>query len=138
MVIAPRIGLLNEQSVVLHRRSSPPCLVAPCMVCPADAERKVGFATFNNLIERSFEELFSPAEPVMIVAEALYPCLPCQHSLLLSGLRKSQVVETKVGGYAWLSVSTEQRLGLSHVSPLRKTTSPPEVVLRYGVELRQV
>mgnify|MGYP003209722112 CR=1 FL=1 len=138
VVLTSRIGLFHHQSVALQRRRAPPCLVAPCVVCPADAEREIRLAACHHLVERPLEQLLAASEPVVVVAEALDAGLACQPRLLLARLRQSQVIEPEVGRDARLPVPTEQRLCPDNVYPLREPRSPPQVVFRDGVELRQV
>ena len=129
---------LYHHIVLLESALTGPGLICPIMVSPAQAERKIRLSAFKHLIERTFQQLFSVAEPVMVIAETLYSCLACQLSLLLTGLRQTQVIESQIGRNPGLDMAAEQRLGLGYVCPFGESGSPPEVILRYGMELGKI
>ena len=108
------------------------------MVGPADAEGEVGLAARHHFLQRAFKQLASVAEPIVVVTESFHACLACQLSLLLARFGQTEVVEAKVGRNARLLVSTKQRFGFRHVSPLGKTRSPPTVIFGSRVKLRQI
>ena len=134
-VFIPRICLLHEKLV---GQIGIPGLGIPRVVCPAEAEREVGFAAADHVVEHFVEQALASPEPIMPIAEALDASLACQLSLLLSGLRHTKVVETQVAGDARLIVPGEKRDGTSHVGPFREAWLPPLVVLRRRIELRQI
>ena len=138
VVFMPRIGLLYHHAVLLKGRCAPPCLVAPTVVGPAEAEGEVGLAGGQHLVEGALQQLLAVAEPVVIVAEALNAGLAGQRCLLLAHLRQAQVVEAQVGRDARLVMAAEQRLGLGNISPLGESFSPPFVIFWDGVVLWKI
>ena len=115
-----------------------PCLVGPVVIGPTQAEREVGLAARQHLIERPLQQLLARAEPIMIIAEAFHPCFTRQFCLLLTHLGQSQVVKTQVGRYTWLVVATKQRARLYHIVPFRESLPPPFVVFGDGMILWQI
>ena len=134
-VLLPRIGLLHEKLV---GQVGIPGLGVPRVVCPAETEREVGFATADHVVEHLMEQALASPEPIMPIAEALDARLTCQLGLLLARLGDTQVVEAQVAWDAGLVVPGEERNSACHVGPLGKARFPPLVVLRRGIELRQI
>src|SRR5438045_939749 len=61
-----------------------------------------------------------------------------QFGLRLQRLHRRGVVETEVGGQPGLNVADVLRKRLGDIGPLREPLSPPQVVLRNRMKLRQV
>src|SRR4051794_35647336 len=88
-------------------------------------------------MKRSLEQS-SACEPVMPVAEGCDPVVERQARLGLSHLWQSKVIEAEVCGEQRLPVSPEQRTRAGYIRPLGKSGTPPLVILRCWVKLRQV
>ena len=84
------------------------------------------------------QQLLAVAKPIVIIAESLQSSLAGQLCLLLANFRQSQVLETQVGRQVGLIVPAEQGTGFHNVVPLGKSPTPPFVILRDGVILRQI
>ena len=84
-----------------------PCLGSPFVVSPAKAKGKGGLARSQHLVEGPLQQLLAVAHPIMIVAETLDASLAGHPGLLLTHLGQPEVVETEVGGDAWLVVATK-------------------------------
>ena len=74
----------------------------------------------------------------MPVDEALDAVFAGHIRLRLARLGDPQVVIPQIGRNSGLIVISEIPPGLTHVRPFGKTLSPPQVVLRDGVKLRQI
>ena len=74
----------------------------------------------------------------MIIAEAFHTCLTSHRSLLFTHFRQTKIIEAQICWYTWLGMSTKQRLGTCHISPLRKSRSPPMIILWYGMKLGKI
>src|SRR6266545_7914599 len=127
-----RIGLLDQDSV----RSSMPDS-RTCLIRPSEAEGKLWLSRLEHLGEGALEDL-SPREPIVPIAEGLDAVSLRHFRLGCSCFRQTEVVEPEVGGHVRLVVPTEHRQRLAHISPLRKTSSPPFVILWNRMELGQV
>ena len=110
----------------------------PAFVGPGQREREIGFAAGQHLVEGAFEQPFAVTEPVMPVDEALDAVFAGQIRLRLPRLGDPQVVIPQIGRDTGLIVIPEIPLRLTHVRPLGKALSPPQVVLRDGAKLRQI
>ena len=84
-IILCTIPLFEEDLIVRPVPSA-----RPVFISPAETERKIRLAAFQNLIHRIFEDLTS-MEPIVVVAKAMDPVACCQLSLSCprSGSRKS-------------------------------------------------
>jgi hypothetical protein len=74
----------------------------------------------------------------MPIAKALKAILPGHLSLGRSRFRYSQVIEAQICWYAWLVVSVKQWSGLGHMGPLSESGTPPLLIFRDRVELREI
>ena len=110
----------------------------PAFVGPGQREREIGFAAGQHLVEGAFKQPFAVTEPVMPVDEALDTVFAGHIRLRLSRLGDPQVVIPQIGRDTGLIVIPEIPLRLTHVRPFGKALSPPQVVLRDGVKLRQI
>ena len=110
----------------------------PALIGPGQRERKIGFAAGQHLVEGTFQQPLAVAEPVMPVDEALDAVFAGHIRLRLARLGDPQVVIPQIGRNSGLIVISEIPPGLTHVRPFGKTLSPPQVVLRDGVKLRQI
>jgi hypothetical protein len=133
LVLAAGIRLLDQRLV---RQAVPDA--GPGLVRPGKAEREVGLARGEDLVEGPLEDAPTGAEPVVPVAEAFDAGLPRHPGLRDPRLRDAQVVEAEVGGDVRLPVPAEQGSRLRDVRPFREAWSPPAIVLRDREELRQV
>jgi hypothetical protein len=101
-------------------------------------EREIGLAGRQDFFEGPLQQSTAPTEPVVPVAEGGDPVLPGEHRLCLPRLRKAEIVEAEFTWNVRLMVSGVQRSGARHVRPLGESGTPPEVVLRNRVELREI
>src|SRR5262245_6908998 len=132
-VLVTGILLFHEDSI---RQSVPH--PGPTFVGPAQAERKIRPAGSEDLFERALEQPSSISEPVVVGASAFDAVLTREPRLRLAGLRLSQVVEAEVGRDVRLIVTAKQRARLRGVRPFRETRTPPFVVLRDRMKLREI
>jgi hypothetical protein len=90
-----------------------------------------------NLVERPFKKPL-PVKPIMIIAKSMYAIFPGQFCLSDSRLLKPQIIKTEIGGYMGLIMPREKRLSFCHIPPFSKALSPPRIILRNRVVLREV
>ena len=131
-VVFAGIGLPEEDVLLLSQPSPRPGLVGP-----GQAEGEVGLTRREDLVKRPAQQAFS-LKPVVPVAEGLDPVGLGQAGLLLPHLGNTEIVEPKVGREVRLIVAGKLRPRLGDVAPLREPFAPPGIVLRNGMELRQV
>jgi len=125
--------LLGDEDIVV------PAIPAarPVFVCPADAEWEIGLTAREHRRERTFEQ--APArEPVAVVAERRYAVLACEGGLARTRGRVAQIVTTELARRVRLIVVGEARLRSHDVAPLGEAFTPPAVVFRDRMVLRQV
>ena len=109
----------------------------PVLVGPHQAERQVDARVRQQRLQGPVQQA-AAVERVHVEHEAVdagaagHVRLPPQH------LRAVQAVEAQVARDARLVVPGEARQGAADVGPFREALAPPGVVLRDGVELRQV
>ena len=131
-VVLFAVRLRHEHVVLL---SVPPA--RPVLVRPADAERKTRASVFEQPLERALEQALA-VEPVVVEAEPVHPVALGQGHLLEVGLSKAEIVEPQVRGQTRLKVPLEVRACAGDVPPLREALPPPDVILRDGMELREI
>src|SRR5262245_8635838 len=125
--------LLGYQNFVLEAIPT----TCPVLISPAEAKREIWMTAAQHFIERAFQKT-SPAEPVVIVTETMYPILARQLSLPLTRFGDTQIVKAEVGGQMRLVMAFKIGTTLSHIGPFRKTLPPPLIVFLDGVKLRQI
>ncbi|KUP01562.1 hypothetical protein AR276_02630 [Stenotrophomonas maltophilia] len=125
--------LLADQDVVVAAVPAS----CPVLVGPAQAERQVDAVIGQPLTQRVLHQ-GAAAEPIVVEAECADAVLRSQACLVTHHLRVAQVIKAEVGRQAGLDVTLELRQGAGDVAPLGKALAPPGVVLREGMELRQV
>src|SRR3982751_4774938 len=74
----------------------------------------------------------------MVKAEAENPILPRQLRLARQHVRAGRVIKSEIGGQPRLIVSGKARNRLGYIGPFGEAGAPPLIVLRNGMELRQV
>ena len=112
-VVLPAVPLRLQDILVA---AVPPA--RPRLVRPAEAEREVGLARGQHLGERPLEESL-PVEPVVVVAEAVYPVLAGELGLRLARLGQPKIVEAQVCGNVRLVVTREEGLRARDVAATR-------------------
>src|SRR5262245_18840819 len=112
-------------------------LPRPFLVGPAQAERKVGLAGFQNFLKWTLQQA-AAVEPVVVIAEAVDSVFAGQVGLSLPRLWQSQVVEAQIGRQVRLVVPPKLRLAAGDVRPLGEAAYPPPIVLRDRVVLGKV
>jgi len=80
----------------------------------------------------------SSGEPVVVVTKGRDAVRPRELRLREAYLRGAQVAEAQISWKVRLIVPTEQRTRFGDVGPLGESSSPPRVVFRNRVELREV
>ena len=130
--IVGQVLLLNQNLLL---RPVPPA--RPVLIRPAHAERKVDRRVREHEIQRALEEP-AAGEPVVVVAKAVDAVLPGELDLTRSDFRHAEIVVAELSRPARLRVAFVHRPCPSHVGPLGEPRSPPIVILRNRVELRQV
>ena len=100
----------------------------PIVIGPTEAKWKIWRAKLENFVDREFQQP-GPAEPVVVIAEAVDAILGRKGSLSSSRLGQPKIIETEIGGQMRLVVSTKTRTRLDDVRPLGKTLPPPLVVV---------
>ena len=109
----------------------------PFFISPAEGKRKVGGTRFEDFIERPIEK--PPAvEPVVVIHESGHAVASSQIRLCFSHFGNSQVVIAKFPRNVRLIVTGKERSGLRDVGPFGEALSPPLVILRNRMKLRQV
>src|SRR5262249_39876632 len=131
-VVFGRVRLVLEDVALLAEPSARPGLVSP-----GEAERKIGLAGRQHFVEGSLEQTLA-MEPIMPVTKALDTVFSGQLRLGRPDLREAEVVEAQVRRQVRLVMSAKQGPRPRHVGPLREAFPPPLVVLRNGMELRQI
>ena len=140
-----RLGIADECEVVFRGMFlgdqdfpiEPVPAAGPVLVCPADTEGKIGPAGFQNPPDWQVEEHL-PCKPIVIETESENAVGARKTCLFFEHLCLAQIVIAKTCRDARLIVSWELRSAPSHICPFREAGSPPRVVLRDGMKLRQV
>src|SRR5207244_2596120 len=104
---------------------------------PAQTKRKIRLSGTHHLRHGAFEELLS-VKPVMVIDETVNTVLSSQRGLRRARLRCPEIVKAQIGGQVRLIVPGKPRPRLRYVRPFRKPFSPPGVVLRNRMELREM
>ena len=128
-----RVTLLQEHLAVEAVPGSRPVLVGP-----AEAEGKVGLAAGQKSFNRLLED--PPAvKPVVIKAEPVDPVTAGHLGLPLEHGRVGEVVIANVWmRHVRLLMAGEHRPGPADIGPFGEALTPPGVVFRHAVKLRQV
>ncbi len=124
---------LSDQNIMLGRVPSP----RPVFIGPAQAKRHVALGIGEHVIERRVQES-TAREPVIMITKTVDAVSLGQFNLLTARLAQTKVVESKIGWQMGLRMAGEKRRGLGDVGPFGKSPSPPFVVFRNGMKLRQV
>jgi hypothetical protein len=74
----------------------------------------------------------------MIIAEAGNTILPGQVRLRFARFRNTKIVKTEISGQVRLVVPAKKRTRFGDIRPLGKSFSPPRVVFRNRMKLRQI
>ena len=135
VILMPQIFLFCQHLLLSYSSIRIPKLLIPTLISPAQTKGKVWCSTLHHLVERQFQLLMTIAKPIMVITESRYSGLSCQLCLFFFYLWHTQVVKAQVSRYLGLIMSSEQRLCLGHISPFRKTLSPPFVVMLCGMIL---
>src|SRR5262249_52478095 len=101
------------------------------------AKRKSWFPGPQHFVEGPLQEPFA-GKPVVPVAKSLDAVRSRHLGLRGSRLRNSQIVEPEISGEMGLVVAGEERFRLGNISPFGEPRSPPKVILRNRMELREV
>jgi hypothetical protein len=133
VILLPWIGLLHKNAAWRHPMPYP----RPILICPAQAERKVRFSAFEDLVEWSLEES-SAGEPIMPVAKTFDTGSMRQFGLSRASLGEPQIIEAQIRRYSRLVVPSKKWSGFRDIGPLGKTRTPPVIVLGYWMKLRKV
>src|SRR5205085_9325241 len=98
----------------------------PVFVRPADAERQVDVARHQRF-QWTVEQL-APAEPVVVVAEAVDAVLAGKRRLPSLHFHEAQVVVPELGGKDGLLMPAKSRPPLRDIRPLGEALPPPTIV----------
>src|SRR5437867_3568789 len=74
----------------------------------------------------------------MVVTKAFNAIFLREFCLSDPGFRQPEVVKTQVARNVWLVMAGKERFCFRHVRPFGETLSPPFVVFRNRMELRQI
>jgi hypothetical protein len=77
-------------------------------------------------------------KPVVIIAKASDSVLPRQFGLRFARFRNTKIVKTEIGWQMRLVMTAKKRTCLRYVRPLGKSLTPPRVVFRDRMKLRQI
>ena len=109
----------------------------PVLVRPAQSERELDRRVVEQVAKRRVEEL-PTVEPVVVHDESVDSVLRRQSRLAAHHLRIRQVVAAQLPRLDRLRVPVVEGAGAVDVLPVGEPCSPPGVVLRDLMELRQV
>ena len=109
----------------------------PVFVGPADAEGEGAGAAVHQILQRAVQDA-AALEPVVVIAEAVDAVAAGQFELRIGGVGQAQVVVAQAGGPARLQVAFKQGFCGCDVGPFGEAFTPPFVVFRNRMELRQV
>ena len=109
----------------------------PALIGPAKAEGEIGLTCAEDLSDGTLQQLLT-TEPIVVVAEAMDAVLAGEIGLLLTHLRKTEVVVAEICGKVGLVVAGKERGGSGYIAPLGETRAPPLIVFRNRVILGEV
>src|SRR5690625_2988171 len=112
-----------------------PC---PRFIGPSQTEREIGLSRLKNLLKRLFQKHPALAKPVVPVTECGDPMLVCQGCLTDSDLRIQKIIISQLTRFNRLLVPITEWTGFFNVGPLGKPFSPPAVICRDFMILRQI
>ena len=99
--------------------------------------REIGSAAAKHGVERALEQA-AAVEPVMVVAEAADAVFSCERRLRRSGSGSAGRSSRGQRGTCGWTVAEKCGRALDDVRPFGETLAPPGIVLRNGMELREV
>lgn len=109
----------------------------PGLVSPAETVAMPQFRVLEQIHGRPFQQLSAAAEPIVPVAQRRYAVVGGELPLRAARLEHAKVVKPQIGRQTRLEMSLEERTSRRGVRPFREARSPPAVVLRYRVKLRE-
>ena len=125
--------LLSDEDLVLE----PVPRARPIFIRPGNTERIVWFVLFDQSLERQIQQ--PPAgEPVIEVAEAIQAISLRELGLLLTDFFDAKIIKAQVRRYMRLIMTRIVRPRLCDIRPIGKSLSPPAVIFRNGMILRQI
>lgn len=112
-------------------------LSSPVLIRPAKAEGEIWLSRFQYFIKRPFQQSLS-VEPIMIVAKPVDTIRLRQPCLRLANFRQAEIIKPEIRGQMWLIMTPEQRFCRNYIPPFCESFTPPSIILRNRMELRQV
>ena len=109
----------------------------PVLVCPYQGEREIDFGRIQQVLDRAFEDALS-IERIIVEAESMDARCFGQFGLPPHDIDIAKVVEAEIAGHPRLIVTDETRLPAHEIAPLGEAATPPSVIFRDRVELREI
>lgn len=125
--------LLRHQHIVFASIPSP----RPVFVGPAQAKGQIEAGIAQPVFQRCIQQALA-AEPVEVAAEGAYAIVARQLHLPAQRVGLAEIIKAEVGGKPRLCVPFELRQSPRHVVPFREPRTPPRIVFRNRVKLRQI
>src|SRR6185503_16710297 len=109
----------------------------PIFICPTKTKRKIRLPGFQHAFEGHLKDAFA-VKPVIVETETMNSISFGKFHLLFHHCRNSEVIKPQVGRQMRLIMTFVIRLCLCNVCPFSESFSPPEIVFRNWMILRQV
>src|SRR5690625_9849 len=132
-ILLSRISLFHQHLVRLPVPNS-----RPRFICPTHTERESGLSGLKDLLKRFLQQHPAVSKPVVPVTECSNSVFFCQGCLTDSDLRIQKIIISQLTRFNRLLMPIKQWTGFFNVGPLGKPFSPPAVIFRDFMILRQV